>query len=118
MAILPYALRPAVIIRRRAIRQGLLGPSLLWKVVAAWVFGRSTIKKFFGKQPESLGTWKVGSNKFVNVINAKPSTKKQRKQLKRAGTTKKAARSAIIAAAVTDVRRANPDAKIVVKTKK
>jgi len=114
MAVLPYALRPAVIIRRKAIRQGLLGPSLFWKVVAGWVFGKSTIKKFFGKQPDKLGTWKVGSNDFVNVINAKPQTKKQRKA---SGVTSKAARSAIIAAAAADARRKNPDAKIVIKTK-
>ncbi len=113
MALLPYALRPAVIIRRKAIRQGLLGPSLFWKVIAAWVFGKKTIKKFFGKQPETLGTWKVGSNKFVNVINAKPMTGKQRKAT---GLTKKAAKSMIIAAAVADARRKNPDAEIVVKT--
>lgn len=117
MAVLPYALRPAVILRRKAIRQGLLGPSMFWKLVAAWVFGKSTIKKFFGKQPESLGTWRVGSNKFVNVINAEPPTRKQLKQRKAAGFTKKVAKSAIIAAAVADARRANPDAKIVVKTK-
>ena len=114
MAVLPYALRPSVIIRRKALRQGLLGPSLFWKVVAAWVYGKSTIKKFFGKQPDSLGTWKVGSNDFVNVINAKPPTKKQRKK---SGITSKAAKRAIIAAAKADARRKHPDAKIVVKTK-
>ena len=91
MALLPYALRPAVIIRRNALRKGLLGPSMFWKVVAAWVFGKTSIKKFFGKQPDKLGTWKVGSNDFVNVINAKPQTKKQRKA---SGVTSKAARSA------------------------
>lgn len=114
MALIPYALRPKVLIRSRAIRRGLLGPSLFWKVVAAWVFGKGTIKKFFGKQPEPLGTWKVGSNKFVNVINAKPQTKKQRKG---SGVPKKVRKNAIVAAAVADARRKNPDAKIVVKTK-
>ena len=114
MAVLPYALRPSVIIRRKALRQGLLGPSLFWKIVAGWVYGKSTIKKFLGKQPDELGTWKVGSNDFVNVINAKPRTKKQRKA---SGLTKKAARKAIVAAAVADSRRKDPDAEIVVKTK-
>ena len=114
MALLPYALRPAVIIRRKAIRQGILGPSLLWKVVAAGVFGRSSLKKFFGKQPESLGTWKAGSNQFVSVINAKPMSKKERK---RSGVTTKAMRDLIVAQAVADTRAKNPDAKIVVKKK-
>ncbi|MEP1125684.1 MAG: hypothetical protein ABJH68_17525 [Ilumatobacter sp.] len=114
MALLPRAFRPAYVIRQTALRKGVFGPSLFWKVIAGWVFGKSTIKKFFGKQPENLGTWKVGSNGFVNVINAKPPTKKQRKA---SGMTTKAARSAIIAAAVADARRKNPDAKIVVKSK-
>lgn len=114
MAVLPYALRPAVIIRRKAIRQGLLGPSMFWKVVAGWVFGKTTIKKFFGKNDQPLGTWKVGSNKFVNVINAKPPSKKERKQMT---TTTKQRRAQIVAQAVADTKRANPDAKIVVKSK-
>ncbi|MFK7916830.1 MAG: hypothetical protein AB8G14_02035 [Ilumatobacter sp.] len=114
MAVLPYALRPAVIIRRKAIRQGLLGPSMFWKIVAGWVFGKTTIKKFFGKNDESLGTWTVGSNKFVNVINAKPPSKKERKAMT---TTPKQRRAAVIARAVADTQRSNPDAKIVVKAK-
>jgi hypothetical protein len=78
------------------------------------VYGRTSVKKFFGKQPEKLGTWKVASNGFVNVINAKPMSAKQRK---RSGTDTKAVRAAIIAQAVADTRAKHPDAKIVVKTK-
>ena len=112
MALLPYALRPAVIIKRKALRQGILGPSLFWKVVAGWVYGKSTIKKFVGKNDEPLGTWKVGSNDFVSVINAKPRSKKERK---RSGLTDKALKAAIIAQAKSDVSAKSPDAKIVVK---
>lgn len=114
MAILPYALRPAVIIRRKAIRQGLLGPSLFWKVVASWVFGKKTIKKFFGKQPEKLGSWTVRSNQYVNVINAAPRSKKQ---MARSGTSKTVLRGLVIAQAVAAVRAKHPDAKIIVKSK-
>jgi hypothetical protein len=110
MALVPYALRPSVVVRRNALRKGLLGPSLFWKVVAAWVFGSRTIKKFFGKQPEPLGTWRVRPNEFVNVISAKPMSKRQRK---RVGLT----RSVIVAQAVADVRAAHPNKRIVVKTK-
>jgi len=85
MALLPRALRPSVVIRRKAIWSGFLGPSKLWKIVGAFVFGQGTIKKFFGKTPEKISSQKVGLNSFVNVINAKPMTKKQRKQ---AGVTK------------------------------
>lgn len=79
MALLPYALRPSVVIRRKAIWQGILGPSTLWKVVAFWVFGKSSLTKFFGKQPEKLTTVKVGKNSFANVINVTPMSKKQQK---------------------------------------
>lgn len=102
MALLPYALRPAVIIRRRAIWKGLLGPSTFWKIVAAWVFGRSTIKKFFGKNPEPLGRFAVRRNSFVNVINAEPMSKKERK---RRGVTKQM----VVDQAVHDVAVAKPD---------
>ena len=99
MALLPYALRPSVIIRRKAIRQGVLGPSMLWKVVAAWVFGKSSLKKFFGKQPEKITTQKVGKNSFVNFINAAPMTKKQQRSV---GIDKKV----LEARAATDVANA------------
>ena len=114
MALLPRGLRPSVIIRRKAIKQGLLGPSLFWKVMAGWVFGKKTIKKFLGKQPEKLGSWKVGSNQFLNVINAQPQSKKQ---AARSGMSKKVRRDLIVAQAVSDARSKHPDAKIVVKTK-
>lgn len=114
MAQLPRGLRPSVIIRRKAIRQGLLGPSLFWKVMAGVVFGKKSIKKFLGKQPEKLGSWTVGSNQFVNVINAKP---RSRKEAARSGTPKRALRDLVVAQAVVDVRAKNPDAKIVVKSK-
>lgn len=96
------------------MRQGLLGPSLFWKVVAVGVFGRGTLKKVLGKQPESLGRWVVGSNQFVQVINARPQTRKERK---RSGMTKKARRELIVTEAVAATRAKHPHAEIVVKTK-
>lgn len=108
MALLPYTLRPKVVIRRKAIWSGLLGPSTFWKGVAVFVFGQTTIKKFFGKTPEPLGTYKIGSDAYLNVINAKPMTAKERK---RRGITK----DVLIARAVADVAAARPDTGIRVK---
>ena len=81
MALLPYALRPSVVIRRKAIWKGILGPSTFWKIVAAWVFGRSTLKKFFGRQVETIAVERIGYDQFVNVLTATPLTKKERKRL-------------------------------------
>ena len=79
MPLLPYALRPKVIIRRKAIWSGVLGPSTFWKVVAAWVFGKDSLKKFFGKNVEVITTESIGANQFLNIINVKPTSKKMQK---------------------------------------
>lgn len=86
MARLPLLLRPSFIIRRNAIGKGLLGPSTLWKVVAAIVFGRSTLKKVFGKQSESLGSRTIGVGSVITVAAVAPLS---RRQAKRRGVTKK-----------------------------
>ena len=88
----------------------MLGASLFWEVIAAAVYGRKTFKSFFGKQPESLGTWKVGSNDFVSVINAKPLSKRRRKK---AGLT----RDVIVTRAVAAARAKDPNRRITVKTR-
>jgi hypothetical protein len=67
------------------MRKGVLGPSTLWKVVAVVVFGRSTMKKVFGKQPETLGKRTIGVGHVITVAAAVPLT---RRQAKRAGVTK------------------------------
>lgn len=113
MALLPRALRPSVVIRRKAIWSGFLGPSRIWKVIGVFVFGQRSIKKFFGKTPEKITTQKIGLNSFVNVINAKPMTKKERK---RAGITKadiKAQASADVAASWARKAARKPKRKVV-----
>ena len=144
MALVPYALRPRTVLRRAAVKRGATGNSVLWKAASIYFVGgpirlRSTairlgfsggnrkwqavgaavllthdLRRVFSKQPEPLGSWKAGADSFVRVTTSKPLSKKE---LKRAGTTKKAMRGAIIAQAVADTVAKNPDAKIVVKTK-
>lgn len=144
MSLLPYALRPRTIIRKAAFQRSAAGGGVLWSALAMFftrgpVRVRSTairlgflggdrkwqavglavllthdMRRVFGRQPEPLGSWRVGANEFVDVINAKPMSKKE---LKRSGTTKKAMRDVVIAQAVAATRAKNPGAKIVVKTK-
>ncbi len=96
---LPYSMRPAVIIRRRAIWRGLFGSSMFWKIVAGWVFGRSTLKKMFGKQPEYLGKTRLKTGQFVTVSTFAPLS---RKEQRRTGITK----AVLKAQAEADVRAA------------
>ena len=99
MALVPLTLRPSFIIRRKAMRQGLLGPSLFWKVVAVAVYGRGTLKRVFGRNVEDLGTLSVGIGTVLTVAATAPLT---RKQAKRAGVSK----ASLAAAARADLEAA------------
>jgi hypothetical protein len=83
---LPRALRPAVIIRNKALYQGILGPSRVWRVIAVWVFGKRFLKRFFGKTPEVLDVSAFGPGHVLTVETTKPITRRRRKQLAKAGT--------------------------------
>jgi len=85
MALVPVTARPSFIIRRNALRKGVLGPSVLWKVVAVFVFGGSTVKKVFGKQPQNLGMRTIRVGSVMTVAASAPLT---RRQAKRVGVTK------------------------------
>ena len=85
MALLPRALRPSVLIRRKAMYSGIFGQSKLWKVVAIWVFGKASIKKFFGKNVEVIDTSKLGTGRYMQLATAKPVTKRELKKLRKAG---------------------------------
>ena len=85
MALLPRALRPTVLIRRKAMYSGIFGQSTFWKVVAVWVFGKASIKKFFGKNVEVIDTAKLGTGRYMQLATAKPVTKRELKKLRKAG---------------------------------
>ncbi len=80
MALIPYALRPSAVIRRKAMRQGILGSSSFWKLVAVFVFGGKTIRRFFGKTPDHLGTRTIGVGSFLSVAVLVPMTRKEKKR--------------------------------------
>lgn len=85
MALIPRMLRPSVIIRRKAMYTGFLGPSRFWKVVGVFVFGKSTITKFFGKNEEVVDVSSLGAERFMTLTTAKPVTKRRRKKLRKQG---------------------------------
>ena len=84
MPLIPRALRPAVLIRRQALHKGILGPSMLWKVIAVIVFGKRTLKKMFGKNEQILGTEKLVGGQFVRIESIKPTTRRDRKRARNA----------------------------------
>ena len=112
MALIPRMLRPSVIIRRKAMYTGFLGPSRFWKVIGVFVFGKSTIKKFFGKNEEIIDTSSLGAERFMTLTTAKPVTRRRRKKLRKQGieplTLKESkALGSLWAAAADEAKRAS-----------
>ena len=85
MPLLPRALRPSVIIGRKAMYAGFLGQSTFWKFVGVFVFGKATIKKLFGKSPEVIDVSSMGPERFMTLITAKPVTRRRRRKLAKQG---------------------------------
>ena len=48
----PGAIRPSIVIQRKAISKGLLGPSVFWKIVAVALFLRGPVEGTFGRRSE------------------------------------------------------------------
>jgi hypothetical protein len=99
MAQLPVLLRPKYLLRRKALRSGLFGPSRLWRSVAFVIIFSNSLRRFFGKTPERLGIRTIGKGHLITVAAAAPLN---RRQAKRAGITK----GAIAAAARADLEAA------------
>ncbi len=87
MALLPRALRPSVLIRRKAMYNGFLGNSGFWKLVGVFVFGKSSIKKFFGKNVEVIDVSRLGSGREMQIATSKPLSRRSRKKMIRSGVT-------------------------------
>lgn len=85
MALVPRLLRPSVLIRRKAMYAGFLGPSTFWKIVGVVVFGKSTISKFFGRQPELIDVSALGPGRFVQITTATPMSRRRRRKLAKRG---------------------------------
>jgi hypothetical protein len=84
MPLLPYAYRPSVIIRSKALRKGLFGSSVAWKLVAGVVFGRSTLKKIFGRNVEVLDSVALKGGRLMQIETIKPPTRRQRRRARKA----------------------------------
>jgi len=87
MALIPRMLRPSVLIRRKAMYSGFLGTSGFWKVIGVVVFGKSTVKKFFGKSEEVIDISSLGAGRFMQVTTAKPLTRRARRKMTKSGTS-------------------------------
>jgi hypothetical protein len=78
---LPAAVRPSLVIQRRALSDGVFGPSRFWKLVALVLFLRGPLRSTFGRQPERLGAYRIGKGESISVASYRPTTRRQAKHL-------------------------------------
>lgn len=84
MPLVPKLLRPSVLLRRNAVYKGLLGGSKGWLAVGGVLWGKSFLKKTFGRTEEVLTVEKLTKGQYLRVDAVAPLSRRKRKKLKRA----------------------------------
>lgn len=82
---LPVVLRPSRFIRRKAIWDGILGGSNLWRAVAFVLFARDITRRLMGRNAEVVDVASFGSGRTMQIVTSKPLSKREAKRLKREG---------------------------------
>jgi len=107
MSLLPYALRPRVVLRgqiikrgviggnpflraiamllvgqgvylrRTALRQGLILGHPFWRLIGALLLGEAVYKQAFKRAPETIAVERIGIDHHVRVAVMKPSLKRR-----------------------------------------
>jgi hypothetical protein len=67
------------------LRNGLFGPSHLWRFIAFFIIFSRSFQRVFGKRPERLGTRRIGIGHVVTVAAYAPMS---RRAAKRAGISR------------------------------
>ncbi len=78
-------LHPARIIRRKAIWDGLLGQSNVWRAVAFAMIAREGIRWISGAGAEPVDVAQFGSGRNMQIVTSTPLSRKEAKRLKKAG---------------------------------
>jgi hypothetical protein len=74
-------LRPSMLMRRKALSSGVFGSSRVWKLVAIVMFGSSTFRRVFGKNPQvvEIATLK-GPGHLMQIETLRHQTRRQRRR--------------------------------------
>jgi hypothetical protein len=80
--------KPSRVIQRNIIVRGFLGTNRFWWWIGATFWTGSMLRRVFGKHPESLGTEVLRRGQFVRVESLGALSRAQRKQLRKATTSR------------------------------
>lgn len=72
-----------IVVKRRALREGVLGGSLLWRVAAVALFGFPLLRRFMGKQPETVLIEELRPGQRMVITPLAPVSRRQRRRARR-----------------------------------
>lgn len=78
-------LSPLSMLKRKAIRRGLLGGSTGWMFVGALIYLPRLARKAFGRPERVVATERLKPGEFVRVDAVQPPTRSQRRAARRSG---------------------------------
>jgi hypothetical protein len=77
-------LRPSMVLRRKALMSGVLGNSTFWRVMAVVLYGSSTLRRMFGKQPEIVEVAVMkGPGHLMQIETLSPRSRRSRRRATR-----------------------------------
>lgn len=81
-------LSPISMLRRKALRRGLLGGSTGWMVVGALVYAPRLARKAFGRPERVVATERLKPGQFVRIDAVRPPTRSERRAARRGGAAR------------------------------
>lgn len=82
MPLVPVA--TVVLLKRRALREGILGGSFAWRLVAVAVFGLPLLRRVTGRHPETVLIEELRPGERMVITPIKPLNRRQRRAARRA----------------------------------
>lgn len=73
-----------VLLKRNALRKGVMGNSGGWKAIAVVVFGGRFLKKILVKEPEVVSVEKLRPGQTVTITSIERDTRRNRRRARRA----------------------------------
>jgi hypothetical protein len=77
------AYSPGLLIRRQALTRGVFGNDTFWRAIAVVVFGRSLLKKLFGRTEEIVTTERLDIGQAMIVRPVPPTSRRDRRAARR-----------------------------------
>ncbi len=77
-------LSPTALLRQNAISKGVLGGRRGWLVVGAFMWGPRLVRRFMGRQEETLTTERLAPGDTITIVAVRPATRAERKAAARA----------------------------------